>query len=52
VAFDFRSSPPPVVLLDVTAEGWHGALPQAASFSEFMRQRQRGEEFLWGRSDG
>jgi hypothetical protein len=47
VAFDFRSSPPPVVLLDITAEGWDEALPQASSFSEFMRQRQRREEFVW-----
>jgi hypothetical protein len=50
VALDFRSSTPPVVLLDITAEGWDDVLPQAASFSEFMDQRRRGEPFRWGQS--
>jgi len=34
--YDFRHDPPPLVLLDVTAENWTAAIFQASSLTEFL----------------
>lgn len=47
LAFDFRSSPPPVVMINHVSAGWHEGLPQAASFGAFMAQREAGKPFRW-----
>lgn len=47
LAFDFRSSPPPVVMVNVVSAGWHEGLPQAPSFGVFLAQRKAGEPFRW-----
>jgi hypothetical protein len=41
LAFDFRQDPPSLVLIDITAEGWHQAIPQAPTFTAFMDQFPR-----------
>jgi hypothetical protein len=41
----FAKCQPPVVLVNLVSGGWHEASYQAASFTEFMEQRARGEEF-------
>ena len=47
VGFDFRKQPPPVVLVNLVSAGRHEALLQAPTFTEFMAQRERGEDFRW-----
>jgi hypothetical protein len=47
VGYDFRKVPPPVVLIGLVSDGWQDASLQAPSFTEFMAQRRRGEEFSW-----
>jgi hypothetical protein len=47
IAYDFRRSPPPLVMVDMVAESWADGLPQAPSLSEFMAQRERREPFVW-----
>ena len=47
VGYDFRKVRPPVVLINLVSAGWHDASLQAPSFTEFMGQRGRGEEFSW-----
>jgi len=34
---------PPVVMVDITSEGWDEALAQAPSLADFLAQRERGE---------
>jgi hypothetical protein len=38
LAYDFRQEPPPLVLLDVSAQDWSSAVPQAPSFSALLEQ--------------
>lgn len=45
VGFDFRDSPPHVVLVNFVTAGWHEAIVQANSFTEFMAQRDSGLEY-------
>lgn len=47
VGFDFRQEEPPVVLVNLVSAGWHEAIYQAPTFTAFMEQRERGEEFKW-----
>lgn len=47
IGFDLRRSPPPIVMIDITSEGWHEALLQARSLAEFMERRGRGEPLDW-----
>jgi hypothetical protein len=42
VGFDFRSSPPSVVLVNFVSSGWHEAVLQAETFTEFLAQREAG----------
>jgi hypothetical protein len=34
--YDFRQDPPPLVLLDITAEDWNAALYQASSLTDLL----------------
>jgi hypothetical protein len=34
--YDFRRDPPPLVLLDITAESWNAAIVQASSLTDFL----------------
>jgi hypothetical protein len=36
--YDFRRDPPPLVLLDITAEGWSDAIHQATSLTTLLKQ--------------
>jgi hypothetical protein len=38
LTYDFRQQPPPLVLLDITAEGWDAAIYQAPSFAALMAE--------------
>ncbi|MFD8615322.1 SMI1/KNR4 family protein [Streptomyces sp. NPDC059631] len=38
LAYDFRQEPPPLVLLDVSAQDWSSAVHQAPSFSALLEQ--------------
>jgi len=46
--FDFRSEPPPVVMVAAVSDGWPDAVIQASSFTDFMDKRRRGEKFNFG----
>lgn len=45
VGFDFRQATPLVVLVNFVSAGWDEAIPQAATFTDFMAQREAGEEY-------
>lgn len=47
VGYDFRKAEPPIVLVNLVSAGWHEALYQAPTFTAFMEQRARGEDFNW-----
>jgi hypothetical protein len=47
LAFDFRKTPPPVVMVNVVSSGWHEGLLQASSFAAFMAQQEAGAGFRW-----
>ncbi|HEY1639993.1 MAG TPA: hypothetical protein VGG35_04850 [Streptosporangiaceae bacterium] len=48
LAADIRSTTAPVVLIDITGEGWDDALPQAPSLAEFIGRVEAGTfEFRW-----
>jgi len=48
LAADARSDPAPVVLLDIRAEGWQDAVPQAGDVPEFIEQVEAGTfKFTW-----
>lgn len=47
IGLDLRSSPPPVVMIDITSAGWEDAHFQACSLADFIQQRRRGEELRW-----
>jgi len=51
IAFDFRRSPPTVILVNLVSTDWSEAILQADSFTEFMDQRRRGEELRWRGAD-
>ncbi|MBT2511411.1 SMI1/KNR4 family protein [Streptomyces sp. ISL-98] len=38
LTYDFRQEPPPLVLLDVSAQDWSSAIHQATSFSALLEQ--------------
>ncbi|MGW0697820.1 SMI1/KNR4 family protein [Streptomyces sp. NPDC002867] len=38
LTYDFRQEPPPLVLLDVSAQDWSSAIHQATSFSALLDQ--------------
>ncbi|MFJ2723113.1 SMI1/KNR4 family protein [Streptomyces sp. NPDC087437] len=38
LTYDFRQDPPPMVLLDVSAEDWSSAIQQSTSFSALLEQ--------------
>ena len=46
-AFDFRTTPPPIVMVDVTAAGWDDGVLQALTFDQFMHDRHSGKPFTW-----
>jgi hypothetical protein len=48
VGFDFRDSPPHVVLVNFVSAGWQEAITQADSFTEFMAQRDSGLGYSFG----
>jgi len=45
VGFDFRRTPPPIVLVNFISSGWHEATIQASTFNEFMTQREIGKPY-------
>ena len=47
--YDLRKPDAPVVLVNLVSAGWHEANLQAPSFTEFMAQRERGDEFKLGK---
>lgn len=48
LAADIRSETAPVVLIDITGEGWDDALPQVPSLAEFIEQVEAWTfEFRW-----
>lgn len=47
VVYDFRDAPPRLALANFVSAGWHEAIQQAGSFSEFMEQRSQGRDFVW-----
>jgi hypothetical protein len=47
LAFDFRKSPPPIVMVNSVCSGWHEGVFQASSFGDFMVQREACEPFGW-----
>lgn len=48
LAADLRTAPAPVVLIDITGEGWEDALPQAPSLAQFIEQVEAGTfELRW-----
>lgn len=49
IGFDMRTTPPPVVMIDITSGGWEEALYQAASLTEFRSQRSAGDDLRWDR---
>lgn len=49
IAFDFRQTPPPVVLVNFVSAGWDDAVVQAKTFSEFMADRDAGLPFKFDR---
>lgn len=48
-AFDVRTDPPPVVMINGVCAGWHEGLLQAGSFTEFLAQRAAGQPLRWTR---
>ncbi|MFE7618345.1 SMI1/KNR4 family protein [Streptomyces sp. NPDC057496] len=38
LTYDFRQDPPPLVLLDVSAQDWSSAVPQAPSLSDLLER--------------
>ncbi len=48
VGFDFRTTPPPIVLVNFVSSGWTEALIQAPSFDDFMEQRASGLPYDFG----
>ena len=48
LAADARSDPAPVVLIDISAEGWQDAVPQAEDVPEFIQRIEAGTfKFTW-----
>jgi SMI1 / KNR4 family (SUKH-1) len=47
IGWDFRSDPPPVVLVDITTENWDGALHQAPDFTTFLAQFRAEGTYRW-----
>lgn len=48
VGFDFRQTPPSVVLVNWVSSGWTDALVQGPSFEDFMEQRTSGMPYNFG----
>jgi hypothetical protein len=42
LAVDLRDDSAPVMLVDLTTEGWHDALPQAEDVAEFIERIEGG----------
>jgi hypothetical protein len=47
VGLDLRTPEPPVVLVDITSEGWNSGYLQASRFSEFLDHVRRGGGLSW-----
>lgn len=48
LAADTRSGPAPVVLIDISAEGWRDAVPQAGDVPELIERVEAGTfKFTW-----
>ncbi len=47
LAFDFRKTPPPVVMVNAVCSGWDEGLLQATSFAEFMTHQEAEAGFRW-----
>jgi SMI1 / KNR4 family (SUKH-1) len=47
IGWDYRSDPPPVVLVSITTEDWSDALHQAPTFTDFMERIESGQGFRW-----
>ena len=47
LTYDFRQSPPPLVLLDTAASDWSAAIPQAPSLTVFLDQFPE-TGWIWG----
>jgi SMI1 / KNR4 family (SUKH-1) len=43
--FDFRMTPPRVVMVNSVSEGWQEAIPQAGSFVDFIERCRAGQGF-------
>ncbi|WP_037622805.1 SMI1/KNR4 family protein [Streptomyces aureus] len=50
LTYDFRQEPPPLVLLDVSAQDWSSAIHQATSFSALLEQFPE-TGWKWGESE-
>ncbi|MFF7101458.1 SMI1/KNR4 family protein [Streptomyces nigra] len=50
LTYDFRQSPPPLVLLDTAADDWSAAIPQAPSLTVFLDQFPE-TGWIWGDED-
>ncbi|MEU2782235.1 MULTISPECIES: SMI1/KNR4 family protein [unclassified Streptomyces] len=50
LTYDFRQSPPPLVLLDTAASDWSAAIPQAPSLTVFLDQFPE-SGWIWGDED-
>jgi hypothetical protein len=51
LVYDFREPVPPLLLLDIVAEDWSEAIPQAASLAEFLHVFPE-QGWFWGAEDG
>ena len=49
--FDFRQTPPSIVMVALVSSVWEDAIYQAASFTDFMEQREEGREFRFADHD-
>jgi hypothetical protein len=51
VGFDFRRKPAAVVLLPFISTGWQDAVPQAASFTNFLENLKQGSPFRFSQEE-
>ena len=45
MAYDFRQVPPPLFLVNFVTVDWEEAIWQAASFQDFMAEREAGRPY-------
>jgi hypothetical protein len=47
LGWDYRTDPPPVVLVSITTESWADALPQAPDFGTLLTQLRATGSYRW-----